>query len=276
MACLAVPNWSFYNPSLVAMIPQLLAEFDISLHYAQGDPDHNRTVTAISGPQAQIVASLITLARNWLPHIDMRQHVGVHPRIGALDVVPFVDLSGELPQLLAGTDGFGIYLAGLFGIPTYMYELSKPGAKLPDIRKGGFEGLSGEVLEPDFGPPFVHPWWGASVVGVRRFLIAANINLATDDLDLAKRIAKDLRQQRDADVPGFGGVRALGLPLKSRGIVQVSMNLTLPDESFLDMLYDYVARSAPIHSTELVGVIRERDLEHSTQFEVSPNQVVAV
>jgi len=274
MPCLAVPNWSFCNPDLIAQIPSLLSEFDIALHYAQGDIDHNRTVTALSGPQAQVVAAIMTLARNWLPHIDMRRHVGVHPRIGALDVVPFIELGEELPLLLGGTDGFGIYLAGLFGVPVYMYELSKPGAKLPDIRRGGFEGLVGQELEPDFGPPFVHPRWGATVVGVRRFLIAANVNLDTSDLKTAERIAKELRRLRDAGTPGFAGVRALGLPLASRGIVQVSMNLTQPDESYLDMLTGFIEEHAPIHSTELIGVIRPQDLEHATRFEVNPNQVV--
>jgi glutamate formiminotransferase len=147
------------------------------------------------------------------------------------------------------------------------------------LRKGGFEALMGRELRPDFGPSTAHPTLGATVLGVRDFLIAFNVDLATPDLLLAKEIAREIRTYRADGDPRFLGVRALGFPLASRKLSQVSMNLTLPDLTPVDPIIDWVESRAAeagvlIAGTELVGVIRQRDLRNATELNVQPSQII--
>ncbi|RYG41295.1 hypothetical protein EON79_21055 [bacterium] len=251
MTTLTVPNWSIYAPEAEPHWERLIAP--CTVHYCQGDPDHGRTVTAFSGPWAEVEAALFRLAEDILPRIDLRTQTGVHPRIGALDVCPFVG-----PNDAAG---FAERFGARFDVPTVLYERSDTaGSSLPAIRNAGRDAPATR--------------WGVTTVGERGFLVAMNVDLAVDDLPLARRVAREIRTRREAGEPGFAGVRALGFALPSRGIVQVSMNLTDPDRSLPDDLVRFVEARAPIAGTELIGVIRERDLPGATRLPIAPAQVV--
>lgn len=255
-----------------------------TVHYCQGDVDHNRTVTAFSGPLLNVIDTLMELARVAIPAIDLNRHVGVHPRIGALDVCPFLPISRsvKMEDILAAVDGVAESLAKEFDLPVFLYEKSERGrheGDLPALRRGGFGNLMGRTLSPDFGPRTAHPHAGATVIGVRDFLVAMNVDFHGEDLVAAKQIAKDVRLARQEGDTRFLGVRALGLPLASRRRVQVSMNLTLPDLMSIDqVIEDVVLRGSKAglsHAgNELIGVIRPTDLERGTLLPVQPAQVV--
>lgn len=283
MRTLVVPNWSFgRNHALEGRFRECLLARELTIHYLQGDVDHNRTVSAFCGPDHVVIAALLELASLAFDVIDLNRHVGVHPRIGALDVCPFLPLDGALPDALALAERFGRTIADRFGVPVYLYEKSERGrheADLPSLRRGGFGGLLGRTLSPDFGPNAAHPRLGVSVVGVRDFLIALNVDLSPSDPRLARTIAREMRQLREDGDGRFLGVRALGFPLASREMSQVSMNLTLPDLSPIDPILEWVdarARQADIvpQRVELIGVIRRRDLEHATRVPIRAEQII--
>jgi len=250
---LAVPNWSGIDlpwPGLGG----------VSVHYRQGDPDHERTVTAYSGSADAVTEATLTLAAAWLPLIDLRTQHGVHPRIGALDVCPFVG-DCDVPMI---AERFWQE----FGVPVILYEQSAGGRTLPDARRG--------MYPPDFGST-PHPEWGVTVMGRRPFLIALNLNLPTTDITIARRIAQAIRREREAGNPIFAGVRALGFRLASRGLTQVSMNLTQPDETPIDPILDWIEQDAGMAGEpELIGVIRSRDLARATRLAIDPNQIADI
>jgi len=169
------------------------------------------------------------------------------------------------------------------GVPVFLYEKSERGhheAALPALRQGGFEALQYKLLRPDFGPPSPHERLGATIVGARDFLIAMNVNLATADLRPAKKIAAEIRALRAEGEARFLGVRALGFPLGSRGLTQVSMNLTLPDLTPVDPVIEWIEErardlGASIAETELIGVIRDVDVPTALRLQMDPAQVVA-
>lgn len=294
MRVLCVPNWSFgRDRALLREIRDDLASRPVAVHFCESDTDHNRTVTAFSGQPEAVVAALQSLADRILPRIDLNRHVGVHPRVGALDVCPFVrlgDKPGETPphdpsadRLMRHTvDTVAAWLAERFDVPVFLYERSERGrheADLPSLRKGGFGGLLGRTLHPDFGPRHVHPQYGIAVVGERDWLIALNVNLHEETAAVAKRIAVDIRRLRKEGEPRFLGVRALGLYLATAGVSQVSMNLTLPDLTPVDPIVEWVADEAKmagsaVAGTELIGVIARRHLEWTTRVPVRPEQIV--
>ncbi len=248
---LAVPNWSAVGLAL----PEL---FDVSVHFHQGDRDHQRTVTAYSGSASQVEAATFALTAAWLPQIDLRTQHGVHPRIGALDVCPFV---GEIDVPTVAQRFWRE-----FGIPVTLYEKSAPGRSLPDVRRG--------LYPPDFGST-PHPQWGVTVIGQRDFLIALNVNLPTTDLTFARSVARQIRLNREAGVPNFSGVRALAFSLDSRQMTQISMNITQPDEVSIDELVGWIRDQIPVSgTTELIGVIRHRDLASATVLDVQDSQIV--
>jgi glutamate formiminotransferase len=147
------------------------------------------------------------------------------------------------------------------------------------LRKGGFGGLIGKELRPDFGPKLAHKNLGVSIIGVRDFLIAMNVNLKTEELMVAKELAKRIRTLRLDGDERFLGVRALGFPLRSRGLTQVSVNITLPDITGVDPVVDWTRRNAldadvMIAGTELIGVIRQKDIVSATHLPVKPEQIV--
>lgn len=273
----AVPNWSFYAPSLAGRAKELLGSLGMRVHYCQGDIDHQRTVTAFSGLQAEVFVAARELARLLLPEIDLQLQHGVHPRVGALDVMPFVLLEGSEPALIASCREWAANYSSEFGVPVYLYEkaaFERREARLPALR-----GQLGPISQPyDFGT-FAHPRWGASVVGVRDFLVAANIDLATCDLSIARGVAKAIRLAREEGHPSFVGVRALGFELPSRGTTQLSLNFTQPDRATFDGVFEFAAEwladhDVAIEDTELIGVIRRRDVPGATHLFIDPTQIV--
>jgi len=186
MRVLTVPNWSFGRDNgLLRVFQEILVEPSIAVHYLEGDVDHNRTVTAFSGEADTVIKKLHELAKAAFDRIDLNRHIGVHPRIGALDVCPFVTLPEwkvNFEELDAKVQRFGAELSETYNLPVFLYERSEKGrheADLPSLRKGGFGGLIGKELRPDHGPQFAHSNLGVTIVGVRDFLIATNVNLAS-------------------------------------------------------------------------------------------------
>ena len=228
------------------------------------DESHNRSVFTAVGDAAPLKDAILALYARAIEMIDLRQHTGEHPRLGVLDVVPFVPLEGAtIGDCVTLVRTVAAAVADRFGVPVYLYEdaATTPARKnLEDIRRGEFEGLTEKMTradwQPDYGPAAPHPSAGASVIGVRRLLIAYNINLDTDDLDVARRIAAAVRTSSGE----LRFVKALGIRLENRGIVQVSLNLTNYQETPIFRVFDTVAREAARHGvaildSEIVGLV---------------------
>ena len=228
------------------------------------DPSHNRSVLTMVGDPHPLAAAVLALFAAAVPAIDLRRHTGVHPRMGAVDVVPFVPLEGvTMAECVALAREVAAAVGGRLGIPIFLYEeASKNPARknLEDIRRGGFEGLADKMARPggapDFGPPTPHPTAGACAIGARMPLIAYNINLDTDRLDVARKVAAAIRHSSG----GLRNVKAIGVPLKDRGIVQVSTNLTNYQETPLHRVFDMVTREAARHGvhvleSEIIGLV---------------------
>ena len=231
------------------------------------DPDHNRTVITLMGPGPALVEAAVAGARACARLIDLNAHRGVHPRMGALDVLPFVPF-GAVTRLRGGDDPdldctdlaerAGRRIADEAGVPVYLYGAAArhPGwSALPAVRGKGFEALRTSDKVPDFGSRGLHPTAGATAVGAREVLIAFNVELAGADLDLARRIAAAVRE-RDGGLPG---VRAMGVPLAQRGTVQVSMNLldwrvTPPAKAYAAVAALAERHGARVEASEIVGL----------------------
>ena len=281
MKVLTIPNWSFCDDRLLMDFKKILDESGIQIHYLQGDVDHHRTVSAFSGEVDAVIRALENLAELAFSQVDLSTHQGVHPKVGVLDVCPFVLFdSTDFDAINKKVQEFASYLAEKYELPCFLYEKSSVrSAQLPSLRAGGYSVLVSKKLDPDFGPDSYNKKLGATVIGIRDFLIAMNVNLDTNDLGLAQDIARKIRTFRDLGNMRFQGVRALGFELKSRGIVQVSFNLTLPDATSIDSLVhvvDGLAREASVqvHSTELIGVIRKKDLSGAYKFFTEPKQII--
>jgi glutamate formiminotransferase len=244
------------------------------------DADHDRSVLTLAGPGPALVEAAVAGARACARLIDLNRQRGVHPRMGALDVLPFVPL-GQATSLRGGADPdldcaalaerAGRRIAAEAGIPVYLYGAAarRPGrAALPAVRGRGFEALraalaAGDAARaPDLGGPGLHPTAGATAVGARELLIAYNVDLAGADLDLARRIAAAVRE-RDGGLPA---VRAMGVALADRGgpgdrgLVQVSMNLldykvTPPAVAFAAVAELAERAGARVHASEIVGLV---------------------
>jgi len=239
------------------------------------DKDHNRMViTAIGEPEAManVVFESVKVASEL---INMEEHRGEHPRIGATDVIPFVPLRGvTMEECVELSRRLGKRIADELGIPVYLYEeaaLRPERRKLEVIRKGEYEGLKEEITKPDrhpdYGPPKLHPTAGATVVGARRPLIAFNVNLGTNDINIAKQIAKFVR----ASSGGLGFVKAIGVDLKEKGIVQVSMNLTDYTKNSIYRVFELIKIEAerwgvPIVESEIIGLLPAEALFDSISY----------
>jgi len=268
-----VPNFSEGRDTrkVEAIIQAILAGPEVYLLDKEMDADHNRSVITIVGAREAIGEAALRGIGRAAELIDLNQHQGAHPRLGATDVVPFVPVSGvTLEDCVRIAEWVAEEAWRRFQVPTYLYEAAarKPDRKnLENIRRGQFEGLREEVRtnperRPDFGEAALHPTAGATVVGARKFLIAYNINLNTSDVGLAKVIAKKIR----ASSGGFPCVKAMGVELKARNLAQVSMNLTDFETTPIGVVFDAVAREAAAHSaaivdSEIVGLIPRRALE---------------
>ena len=233
------------------------------------DPSHNRSVFTFAGDAAGVATAVLAVYERAIPAIDLRTHTGEHPRLGAVDVVPFVPIEGvTMSDCVALAKQIGAEVASRFGVPVYLYEeaSANPARRnLEDIRRGEFEGLAAKMAspdwKPDFGPSAPHPSAGASVIGARMPLIAFNINLNTNRLDVAKKIAAGIRQSSG----GFRYVKAAGFELKDRGIVQVSMNLTNYEETPMHVVFDAVRHEAErqgvrVRGSEVIGLVPQAAL----------------
>jgi glutamate formiminotransferase len=263
-----VPNVSEgRRPEVVARLAAAVASVPgVRLLDVSSDPDHNRSVLTLAGTAGDLRASLLALYETALREIDLTRHQGVHPRVGAVDVVPFVPL-GDTPmeEAVAAAEALAAEVAERFGLPVYLYEKAahRPERRLlADIRRGGFEGLPAKMADPawspDFGPPRVHPTAGATVIGARFFLIAFNAVLDTPDVAIARAVAKKVRESAG----GLPAVRAMGVFLASRGHAQVSMNLVdFRRTSVLAALnrvrQEAEALGARVVESELIGLMPE-------------------
>jgi glutamate formiminotransferase / 5-formyltetrahydrofolate cyclo-ligase len=225
-----VPNVSEgTDRAILGRLGDAVAETGARLVDVHADPDHHRAVFTVLGPAPAVEAAALALGRATVDLVDVRRHVGVHPRIGALDVLPFVPLGGlPMAEAVAAAHRVGRRFAEACDVPVFFYEaaaLVPERRPLPAVRAGGFERLAARFAggeRPDAGPAHPHPSAGATAVGARRFLIAFNAVLDTAEAGVARAIAAAIRQTAPGGLPG---VRALGLPLPSRGLAQVSMNL---------------------------------------------------
>jgi glutamate formiminotransferase / 5-formyltetrahydrofolate cyclo-ligase len=227
----SVPNVSEGRRSDVVDVLAHALESTPGVHLLDrtSDASHNRSVFTVAGDSGPVSDAVEALVEASIEGIDMELHAGEHPRIGAIDVIPFVPLGdtsiGEAVDLARA---FGRRIADRFDLPVYLYAdaaLRSDRVRLADVRRGQYEGLKVEIgqngREPDFGPARMHPRAGAVAVGARPFLIAYNINLDSDDLELAKRIARLVRESGG----GLPRVQANGFWIEELGAAQVSMNL---------------------------------------------------
>jgi glutamate formiminotransferase len=241
----------------------------------QSDASHNRSVFTLAGDAEAMKVGIPRLFEGALAAIDLRAHQGEHPRLGAVDVVPFIPIEGvTMADCVALAKTIAEDVSSRFRLPVYLYEdaASTPARRnLEDIRRGEFEGLAAKMAAPewapDFGPGTPHETGGASVIGARMPLIAYNINLATDRLDVAKKIATAIRMSSG----GLRYVKAMGIPLEDRGIVQVSMNLTNYEKTPIFRVFDLVKREAArygvnVLESEIVGLVPSAALMQTAEY----------
>lgn len=240
------------------------------------DADHNRSVITFAGEPEGVLLAAIRAAATAIELIDLNQHDGEHPRMGALDVLPFVPIKNvTMEECVDLARKAGARIAEELGIPVFLYEQAATRldrVDLANVRRGEFEAIREEILfhpdrKPDFGPRQIHPTAGAMAVGARNPLIAFNINLVTEDLAIAKKIAKAVRGSSG----GLQNVKALAMQLRNRHRVQVSMNLVNYEATPVFRVFDLVKREAErygvaIASSEIVGLIPQAALNASSEF----------
>ena len=250
----SVPNFSEGRDSAALERLRVAMESPATLLDVHVDPDHHRSVYTLVGDDDALVETLVRGVEAALEVIDLNRHVGAHPRIGAADVVPLVPIRPEdEPRALAAALALADRVAGL-GLPVFFYgRLTEDGREPAFFRRGGPEALQqridGGELAPDRGPSRLHPTGGGVVLGVRRPLIAFNVNLRSQDVEVARAIAALVRE-RDG---GFPGVRALGLDLPTAGLVQVSMNVTDWEAAALHEIVERIAAEAAARRVEVAG-----------------------
>jgi glutamate formiminotransferase len=272
-----IPNVSEgRRPDVVAAIADAIRAVPrVHLLDHSSDASHNRSVFTLVGDAAGVEQAVLALFERAIAEIDLRTHRGEHPRLGAVDVVPFVPIEGvTMAECVALAKKVAAEVAQRYGVPVFLYEdaSTDPARKnLEDIRRGEFEGLAAKMAAagwaPDFGPATPHPTAGASVIGARMALIAYNINLATDRIDVAKKIAAAIRYSSG----GFRYVKAAGFKLEERGIVQVSMNLTNYEKTPIFRVFETVKREAArygvsILESEIVGLVPAAALNAAAEF----------
>jgi glutamate formiminotransferase len=271
-----VPNFSEGRDPLV------IADLAASIQQTSGvrlldhsvDADHHRSVFTFTGAPEDVVAAALAAAGVAVERIDLKRHTGVHPRIGAVDVVPFVPLSGvAMTECVDWSRNFAERLWEGLRVPVFLYEqaaVNPDRQRLEEVRRLASAGAQSDIGEGR------HPTAGACAVGARGFLIAWNIWLETDDLALAKQIARAVRFSSG----GFPGVKALGLPLRSMGIVQVSINTTDFCATPLEVVFrrvESLARQAGVivRGSELIGMIPEAALGHDLRWlNLTPQRIL--
>ncbi|UCF93062.1 MAG: glutamate formimidoyltransferase [Desulfobacterales bacterium] len=223
----------------------------------QNDEDHNRLVVTVVGEPEALTAAVIAAMGTAVDLIDMRTHQGQHPRMGAIDVVPFIPLKNvSMPEAVAISKQVGQNAAEKLHLPIFLYEESarSPARRnLATIRKGQFEGMADKIKQPawrpDFGPTEVHPTAGVTAVGARMPLVAYNVNLDTPRLEIADQIAKKVRHLSG----GLRFCKAIGIELKDRGMAQVSMNMTDYTRTALYRALELIRVEARRYGVNVVG-----------------------
>ena len=240
------------------------------------DPDHNRSVITFVATPERIVEAAVAGVKRASELIDMRRHQGVHPRLGATDVLPFVPVNGvTLEECVALAHEAGRMIARDLSIPVYFYEsaaLHAGRVNLEDVRRGAFELLREQIVTnperaPDVGPSQIHESAGAIVIGARPFLIAFNVLLRSDDITIARQIARTIRARNG----GLPFLKALGFQLQTRNLVQVSMNLVNYQVTGMGDAYDAIRRQTDalgveIESTEIVGLVPREALDREAEY----------
>ena len=260
-----VPNFSEGKdgPTIDALRAAISGVAAVQLLDVQSDAAHNRSVFTFVAPPAAAAEAAFAAMRVAAERIDLTKHSGEHPRMGATDVVPFVPVSGvTMEDCVALAKQLGARVAKELQIPVFLYAraATRPDrVLLPEVRKGEFEGMRGRLLDPDFGPNRVHPTAGATAIGARPFLVAFNVYLDTQDIAVAKEIAKEIRTSSG----GLPGVQASGFIVD--GLAQVSMNLLDIDITSPAVVFNAIKaraekRSVGVQYSEIVGLIPERAL----------------
>ncbi len=260
-----VPNFSEgRDPAIVEAIANAIASVpQIAVLHQTMDSDHNRAVITFAGGADRIVEAAVRGVAKAVALIDLSRHHGVHPRIGAADVVPFVPIRGiTLAECARLAETAGEEIWARLRVPVYLYEAA---ARLEDRKRLEKVRRDAAISAPDIGGPQFHPTAGAVAVGARKFLIAWNVNLTTADVGIAKAIARKIR----ASNGGFPQVKALGLMLASRNQAQVSMNLTDFEVTPMRVVFDAIQRAAEalgtgVDASELIGLIPEAALESAS------------
>ena len=260
-----VPNFSEgRDPSVLeAVVGAISSAAGVYLLRQEMDADHNRSVVTFAADADNVAEGAFRGIQAAASRIDLRRHSGVHPRIGAADIVPFVPLrSASMDDCVRVAHGLGARVWAELGVPVYFYEHAARGAdrrRLENVRRGGFEHPS---LAPDLGGPGLSPTAGACVIGARNLLIAFNVNLQSRDLRIARAIARTIRESSG----GLRSLKAIGVDLPTRGMVQVSMNLTDFRHSPLDVVLNAVREQAGRHGvtvagTEYIGLVPRQAIE---------------
>ncbi|MDI6742127.1 MAG: glutamate formimidoyltransferase [Smithella sp.] len=270
-----VPNFSEGRDKkkLAAIARAIKAVPGVRLADYSGDIDHNRSVFTFLGKPDDVLKAALAASKKALELIDMREQSGVHPRLGAVDVVPFIPLGrAKMKDAVDLAHAFGEKLYERFGVPVYFYGLAARNdqcVELPDVRRGGYERLADKITcaeaTPDVGENTFNASAGASAVGARDLLVAYNVNLATENLLLARHIASRIREKHG----GLKHVRAIGVMLKSRALAQVSINLTNCRETPLKTVFDEIKIMAAeggveILESELIGLMPKCALAGTT------------
>src|SRR6202162_3946691 len=285
-----VPNFSEgRDPAKVdAIVASMSAVAGVFVLDREMDPDHHRCVVTLAGDPDAVAEAALRGVGKAMELIDLNDHTGAHPRVGAADVIPFIPIHGvTIEDCVALARRVGKEIWARYRIPVFFYEAAatRPDrANLENVRRGQFEGLRDELKrnherQPDIGEPKLHPTAGVTVVGARKFLIAYNVNLNTPDVGIANKIAKAIRYSSG----GLRYVKSMGVELKARHLAQVSINLTDFEQTPMHRVYEMVKREAarygaiPVGS-EIVGLIPKKAIEMSAdyflQFEnFSPQQI---
>lgn len=262
----SVPNFSEgRRPDVVRdIVAAATASSGVRVLDWSSDPDHNRSVVTLVGEPEAVLEAVKAMTSRALRQIDLRVHQGSHPRIGAMDVIPLIPLTGlTMADAAAAARRLAAELAAEYDLPVYLYgeAATRPANRdLSRVREGQFEGLAAVIGKPertpDYGPSLVHPTAGATAVGARGPLIAFNVNLDTADLGIARKIAREIRESGG----GLPAVKAIGLSLAERGQTQVSMNLTDFRRTSIGEAYRAVADAAKtcgasVVESEIVGLV---------------------
>jgi glutamate formiminotransferase len=261
-----VPNFSEGRRDEVieAIVEPFRKRKGCALFDYRADKNHNRLVVSIGGEPDSVQEAILEAAQVAISTIDLAQHQGSHPRIGAVDVIPFVPLQNiTMKECVDLAHRFGERYYKETGVPVYFYEeaaLKHERKRLEVIRKGQYEALKREIVNPerhpDVGEPTLHPSAGATVIGARKFLIAFNVNLGTDDVNVAREIAQVVRSSSG----GLQHVKCIGIPLKERGLVQVSVNIVDYEKNALYRVLELIRMEAKrwnvtVKETEVYGMI---------------------